>query len=99
MWSLLNTLTSLSVPEEQPHFHSGLAGPGRRYLPQSAFAFFQPRAPCLAGRMVFLMSAGSPRAAVGERPEHLGLLGLCVLPLWDPGLKSKQFFSLSDKSH
>lgn len=49
--------------------------------------------------MVFLISAGGPGAAEGERPEHVGLLGLCVLPLWDPGLKSKQFFSLSDKSH
>lgn len=49
----------------------------------------------LAGRMVpsvSSISAGCSRTAVSESPERLQLLGLCALPLWDPGFKSKQFF-------
>lgn len=40
---------------------------------------------------MFPISAGGSRTAVGESPERLWLLGLCAVPLWDPGFKSKQF--------
>lgn len=96
VWSLLNTRAPhphlTQCPWRTASFPQWAGRPWKKVLTPLSFCLLSAQGPLSGWQDGVSISAGGPRAAEGERPEQVRLLGLCILPLWDPGLKSKQFF-------